>query len=70
MLGRSRWEWNSGRHGIAATVSGLLTMAMMVGLVFALAFSTDPDASLSTAETPAATDTGSTGVGTGESGAQ
>lgn len=70
MLGRSRWEWFSGGHGIAATVSGLLTMAMMVGLIFALAYTTDPDARLSTAAAPAAADTGSTGVGTGESGTQ
>jgi hypothetical protein len=70
MLGRSRWEWFSGGQGIAGTVSGLLTMAMMVGLVFALVYTTDPDARLSTASAPSAPDTGATGGSTGEAGNQ
>lgn len=70
MLDHSRWEWFPGGKGIASIVSGLLTMAVMVGLVFALAYTTDPDAQLSTAAAPATTDAGATGGSTGETGAQ
>ena len=70
MLGRSRLEWFSGGTGIVGIVSGLLSMALMVGLVFFLAVSIDPDARLSTASAPAADAGSSTGASTGEGGSQ
>ncbi|MDO9383091.1 MAG: hypothetical protein Q7T86_09555 [Hyphomicrobiaceae bacterium] len=71
MSARSKLQWLVGGEGVAGIVSGLLTMALMVGLVFFLVFTTDPDARLNTASVPPAdTGTSNTGESTGEAGAQ
>lgn len=70
MSARSRLQWLAGGQGVVGIVSGLLTMAMMVGLVFVLAYTTDRDSRLNTAAAPQASATANTGGSTGEAGAQ
>ena len=75
MSARSKLQWLVGGEDVAGIVSGLLTMALMVGLVFFLAFTTDPDARLNTASAPAvdagtSNTAGNTGGSTGEAGQQ
>jgi hypothetical protein len=71
MSAQSKFRWLVGGEGAAGIVSGLLTMALMVGLVFFLALTTDPDARLNTTSAPAVdAATSNTGGSTGEAGQQ
>lgn len=69
MLRRTRLENFTGTTGLAGVISGLLTMTMMIGLILALAITSEANLQPSnTASAPTASGSSATGASTGEAG--